>query len=284
MTFCNRDAQSRPYMASGARRAGLTTIEFVGCATAVVGGIWLGLLSMGVNVQHLAHSALSQADLMETLPEGWRPAAPMDKAMNREQVVANLRDELGTLQTEIASLRAAGDEAHNSRRPNNTIAVPKQKTLAFWRRLSKIALNESMLQQEAELTFDESNAAKVFAVKARISRFAAKAVDAIPNQGAHPSVVEFGQQLRDWYDSAGDLYERAVQIWESPSAQTRAQLNKDWRRAELQQRNEARLLFDRAAAVRGSLGRQFGLEFPEFATPAAATPPTEAVNATTSAE
>jgi hypothetical protein len=64
------------------------------------------------------------------------------------------------------------------------------------------------------------------------------------------------------------LYERATRIWETPTGQlARAQLNEEWKRAETQHRNEARLLHDRASAVRASISRQFGEEFPEFAKP-----------------
>ena len=41
-------------------RAGLTILEFMACTIAVIGGAWLGALYLGVDVRHLAFSALSQ--------------------------------------------------------------------------------------------------------------------------------------------------------------------------------------------------------------------------------
>jgi hypothetical protein len=112
----------------------------------------------------------------------------------------------------------------------------------------------------------------VFAIKARISRFAAKSVEAVPKDGVDESVIQFGKQLVLWYEHGGELYERAVQIWESPTAnQGREQLNKDWRRAELHLRNEALLLKDKAGAVRSAISRHFGEDFPEFAKPSTPT-------------
>jgi hypothetical protein len=93
-------------------------------------------------------------------------------------------------------------------------------------------------------------------------------VEALEADGADPTVVQFGKQLGEWYERTGELYERAVQIWESSATnQARSELNKEWRGSELQHRNEARLLSERAAAVRGTLSRQFSQEFPEFASP-----------------
>jgi hypothetical protein len=71
-----------------------------------------------------------------------------------------------------------------------------------------------------------------------------------------------------WYNRGGELYERAVRIWETPTiSQNRDQLNQDYRRAEAQLYDEAALVNEKAAAVRNAVSRQFGVEFPAFATP-----------------
>ena len=69
-----------------------------------------------------------------------------------------------------------------------------------------------------------------------------------------------------WYERGGDLYDKAVNIWETTSAgsQARTQFNEEWGRAELQHRNETRLLDEKASAVRSAVSRRFGEEFPEF--------------------
>jgi hypothetical protein len=254
------------------KRTGLTTLEFAGCVVAVVGGLWLGAIYLGVDVKLLAHRVLDEAELLDDVPEEWRPAGPHEN-MTREQVVTMLRKELGTLRSEIVALRTAAAAVGDPELLTEAEVIAKEKTKAYWLRLSEIARSEAALQRDAETAFDESNAAKVFAIKGRISRFTAKTVEAVESEGADPTVVQFGQQLGEWYERAGELYERAVHIWESPATnQARGELNKDWRAAELQHRNEARLLNERAAAVRGTLSRQFGQEFPEFAAPNAGSP------------
>jgi len=129
-------------------------------------------------------------------------------------------------------------------------------------------MGESQLQRDAELAFNADNAAKVFAIKGRISRFSAKAVEAVPTQEVDESVIRFGRQLGLWYDRAGELYEKAVRIWETPiGQQARAQLNDEWKRADDQHRSEGKLLSDKAAAVRGSMSRIYGTDFPAFDQP-----------------
>ena len=83
------------------------------------------------------------------------------------------------------------------------------------------------------------------------------------------TAVRFGRQLGLWYDRGGELYENAVQIWESPiGPQARTKLNDDWKQAEHHHQNEARLLKENASAVRSTINRVFSADVPEFATPA----------------
>jgi hypothetical protein len=265
-------------------RNGLTTLEFLGCMTAVLGGMWIGALYLGVNVQHLAHAALEEARLLEKIPEQWRPHGPKQNVVTREQMIATLRKEIGSLRSEILALHA-GNSNDPSQPMSAALAAAKTNTKHYWKRLNEIALNEETLQRDAATAIDNANAAKVFAIKGRVSRFAAKSIEAVPHEGVDESVVRFGRQLLVWYDKAGELYEEAVQIWETPSGQiARAQLTEKWKRVELQHRHEARLLRERAAVLRGSMSRQFADEFPEFAAPESPAAPAEqaASTATTS--
>jgi hypothetical protein len=269
----------RPATTRSRNRAGLTVLEFVGCVMAVVGGAWLGALYLGVDVRNLAYTALAEAELLESVPQKLRPAAPADNAMTREQLVATLREELGTLRLELTALRsgettnppvlAAAAPQGNTSEPTGAPKASKEKTLAYWARVSEIALSEAALQKDAESASNSANASRVFAIKGRISRFAAKSVEAVPSDSVDDSVVRFGRQLALWYDHGGELYERAVRIWETPTiSENREQLNEDWRRAESHHNNEARLVNEKAEAVRSTVSRNFGEEFPSFAAPA----------------
>jgi hypothetical protein len=195
--------------------------------------------------------------------------------MTREQLLTTLHEELGSLRNQITSLRSGAPssvaEATRGGESNSAVALmpTKEKTLAYWERLNEIAQGETQLQRDAESAFNTDNAAKVFAIKGRISRFSAKAVEAVPTQEVDESVVKFGRQLGLWYDRAGELYEKAVRIWETPiGQQARTQLNDEWKRADDQHRSEGQLMLEKAAAVRGSMSRIYGIEFPDFDKPA----------------
>lgn len=260
------------HMATRCRRGfrGLTRLEFLGCAIAVVGGAYLGAMYLGVDLHKVAFTALSQSKLIDKVPAELRPANPDEQVMTREEVVAALHEELGSLRNEITALRAGtpsgqGESAKRKDASPNDLPPTKEKTLAYWQRLNEIAIGEAALQRDTESAFNTNNAAKVFAIKGRISRFSAKAVEAVPTQEVDEAMIKFGRQLQLWYDRAGELYEKAVRIWETPIAQqARNQLNLEWKRADEQHRNEGRLISEKARAVRGSMSRIYGIEFPEF--------------------
>jgi hypothetical protein len=257
------------------KRRGVTVLEFLACITAVLGGMWLGALYLGVNVEHLAHTALEQAQLLDKMPAQLRPEGPKQNVVTREQLLATLRKEIGSLRSEILSLHAS-EHTHTPTQMSEAVALAKNNTRSYWLRLNEIALSEEELQRDAATAIDDANVANVFAIKGRVSRFAAKSVQAVPEEGVDEAVLRFGRQLTLWYEKGGELYEQAVRIWETPAGQqAREQVTTEWKRAEKQHKHEARLLRERAAALRGSISRQFAEEFPEFATPPAAAEPAE---------
>lgn len=256
------------------RREGLSLLEFIGCLIAIIGGAWLGAIYLGVDVRRAVYNAMAQSDVLDKVPPAWRPAQP-DESFTREQMVATLREELGTLRSELADLRR-GEQPPAESRPAPRPDVPaepqasKANTLAYWNRLQDIVLGEAGLQQEADTALTEASAARVFALKGRISRFAAKAVAVIPDDEVDASALQLGKQLEEWYDEGGVLYERAAGIWQLPSAGQRTHLTKRWTPAELHHRNEAKLLSDKAATLREVLSRRFGVEFPPLTAPESA--------------
>ena len=270
MTFATKIGTCSATRRGRCPRAALTILEFLGCTTAVIGGAWLGALYLGVDTRHLAYSALSQTKLLDKMPPELRPVDPNEKAMTREQLLSTLHEELGSLRNQITSLRTGGAGSGviptGNGEPSSAELLPtKEKTLAYWERLSEIACGEGQLQRDAESAFNADNAAKVFAIKGRISRFSANAVEAVPTQEVDESVIRYARQLKLWYDRAGELYEKAVRIWETPiGQQARTQLNEEWKRASDQHVSEGRLLNDKAKAVRGSMSRIYGTEFPDF--------------------
>jgi hypothetical protein len=257
------------------RLAGLSVLEFIGCLMALVGGAWLGAIYLGIDVRHMAYVALSKSELIEKVPERWRPAAPegTKAAPTSAELAHAVQIELASLRGEITALRSTnktrqpGPSGSGSSSSANKDALTKQQTTSYWNRIHEIVSEHSALQMAAETAATEGSATKLAALKARINRFAASALRAVPTENVDKALVALSKELADWHERSGDLYDRAVSLWESAARTQGGAITKDWEFAQLQLRNEARLMGDKFAAVRDSLSRRFGEEFHEIPGP-----------------
>jgi hypothetical protein len=256
------------------KRAGLSVLEFVGCLMALVGGIWLGAIYLGIDVQKTAYVALSESQLMDKVPEKWRPVDPAAKdAPSSAELTKQVQNELVALREEITSLRDSQQSQPTTLAEKTTSAATtdadqqaRQASLAYWSRINEIVHRQATLQYEAESAATTDIAAKVATLKARISRFSADAIRALPAANVDPAALKLGNELATWYDNGADLYDQAVQVWESPARTQAGQpVTQEWDRMQVQHQNEQRLLESRVAAVRDSLIRRFGDGFAPLA-------------------
>ncbi len=256
-------------------RRGLTALEFVGCLMALVGGVWLGALYLGVDVRHVIFGALAESNLMDKVPEKWRPAEPAEAdAPTTKQLAESVQKELVALRQDIAALRTSksdgptapsGEDDAQNTPAADAQQLTKQATLKYWARLQVVIQNEVALQRDAELAATNGNATKVAALKGRISRLTASAIRALPISNVDPAAVTLAKDLANWYEQGARLYDQAVAIWESSARSSGGgQLSKEWEQAQTQHRNEGQLLGDQVAAVRDSLTRRFGEGFAVF--------------------
>lgn len=253
------------------RRRGLSLLEFIGCLIAVVGGMWLGAIYLGVDAEGLLFSALDEAELLDKVPERLRPDVPdgHPSQMTEEEFSTALQSELVALRQEIVALRETTHgkvgEGRNATDNGDPDQPTRKQTLAYWNRLRNIVQDEAALQANARAAWNEANADSTFALRGRVSQFAAKTVEAIPTERVDREAVKLGQQLVDWYRESGAHNQRAAQLWSDRNAQkSAAQLTRAWETADRQLRNEAELLVNKAASVRASLSRRYKSEFPPF--------------------
>ena len=210
---------------------------------------------------------------MDKMPDGWRPEVPESaKTPSPAELAASVQNELAALRHEITSLRDTQQTETEASVPPleattatsaDATSRAKQASLDYWNRLYDVVHRQATLQIDAESAATEGNATKVAALKGRISRFSASAIRALPTTDVDDAAAKLGQELANWYENGANLYDKAVQVWESPArGQAGDQLTQDWEKTQVQHQNEGRLMTDRATAVRDSLTRRFGEGFP----------------------
>jgi len=254
-------------------RNGLSVLEFIGCLMALVGGVWLGALYLGIDLHRVTFVALSESRLMDQLPEGWRPETPeSEQVPSQAELAANVQKELVALREEISTLSGSHDAQPVDAPPvaetdssTSQVNSPQQATLEYWKQLAQVIHSQYVLQLDAEAAATQGNATKVAALKGRVNRLTASSIRALASKNVDRAAANFGAELANWYESGADLYDEAVQVWGTTTGQGNPQLAKEWQQAHVQFANEGQLLRGRATTVRDALTQQFGVEFPQLA-------------------
>jgi hypothetical protein len=247
-------------------RSGMSILQFVSCLVALAGGVWLGATYVGLDLKKTAQQAITESEILDKVPEDWRPVqAVKEKLPTQAELAEQAQQELSSLQGEIAALEVGAETNAAPSAASDADALDETKraaTLAYWAQLQQVIGSQGSLQLDAEQAATDVSATKLAAIKARIGRYAADAIRALPKRDVDESAVEVGKELANWYEQGADVLDQAVQVWESSSPGLNgSQLTKNWEQAQTQQVNEGRLLVSRLAAVRDSLTRRFGEGF-----------------------
>lgn len=261
-------------------RHGASLLEIIGCVLAVGVGVWLGARFLGVDLEAAAYSALAESEMIDKLPEGFRPNPPKGmEPLSDEAQEAQLLTELNSIRREVAILskeeaHAAADElapvVNASVHPE--IAERRQHTLAFWSRLGGIRSEVDKLQLAADEALNQNNVYSVLEIRKRAYEYGAKAVKAAKHSQVDPQALQFADQLTGWYSHGAELYGEALKVYQSqhlaPEGLSSDQLLEQVQR---QHDNEAMLLFQKSGRLCEVLVRRYQVAFPEIEEPATLT-------------
>ncbi|TWT76878.1 hypothetical protein Pla123a_23020 [Posidoniimonas polymericola] len=263
------------YNQTASSRTGGTSFQVVTFILVAGLGAWLGAEYVGVDVEHLAYTALDEAKVIDHIPEQWRPKPPMAELgdaqgqVSFEQRALDLRSELENLRSEVASLRHDVQESSPDlvRELPTTFAeappVRRQATLAYWTRLRQIATEVTDLHDSVELALEPATASMVFGIRQRAFDYGARAIESVDAGEVDPQAVDAGFRIAKWYRSGAELYERAAAIWEGRIADAPTEeLQRSLETSRSQHAREAELVRDLAARTEEILMRRYAVEFP----------------------
>lgn len=242
---------------------------------AVSTGVWLGALYVGVPVNDLAYTALDEAEILQQMPDGWRPTQPGCptgdcEKLSPEQVNAQLQQELASLRYEALTLRkaAAGNvkavEAVVGAAVLHSSKLRRDRTMAYWQRLCEIANGVTYLHDEVAGAADTANAGEVVDLRRRAFEYGVRAIRAIPRDSVDEQAVMSGQRFVNWYEHGADLHREAAEAWRSRGSDLNDRLDAALALQQRQHVKEARLIREQANRVSQVLSRRY---VAEFATP-----------------
>lgn len=257
------------------RRRGVSSFQVLTFLLVSGMGVWLGAEYVGVDVEHLAYTALDETHLIDRVPEQWRPAPPPSELgdgegqISFEERAAELRSELQSLRTEVAAIRNEAVSLADDGRvlPGAYIKAStqtRQATLAFWTRLRQIAAEVSELHDAVEPALQKNSASEVFDIRRRAFEYGARAVESVDLTDVDEQAVRAGYRISNIYSSGADLYGRASAAWEGRvDLNASGPIERSLEHAKEQHTREVELVREQTARTELILMRRYAVEFPE---------------------
>lgn len=254
------------------RRAGMSVFHVLTIVFAIGGGVWLGAQYMGVKLTDVAYTALDETQMLDKVPEGWRPElsdCPVGDCVEKtapDVQTAELKAELANLRLEVATLRKAaalGKAPGPMAAAGGADAEQREQTLAYWARLCEIANEVAALDRDLEPATSEDNTGHVFDIRRRAFEYGRRSIESIDLTDVDPKAAEGGNRLIGWYEQSSGFYQQATSVWDGMAGGKRlphaeAALEK----SRLQQEKQTELLRSKLAELSRLLSRRYAAVLP----------------------
>lgn len=268
MEFSIKKRQSRS-------RRGLSFVEFVGCLVAMIGGVLLGFLYLGIDVQKVAAGVLEQAQVVAPgyfsqvaaapigeIPADYPTAANGPVLSEGEESGAIIAD-VETTPAEPAAAAATESEptADGSKpfaKPEPTTQEKQAATRTYWDQLTGIMLAEAQGRLRGEGNPDEWELYDYLSQRKRGHEDALAKLEKLEHLGVDDRLLEHGDQVIAWHKAGIKLFEHGLSLLsDGPGAKLTGPFAQSWQSAATQLRMEENLVVERHKAVANYLDREY---------------------------
>jgi hypothetical protein len=250
-----------------AANRGLSILEFVGCLSALAGGVLLGSMYFGVDVKGLLTEVVRRAEKSVAAPATSAPESPVQNPVDEPSTPKSPTDAEPAPQATADEPAAAADAPAGADRssPGSSLAEAitlteqqrRELTHAYWD-----GLNEHM-QAEVDSRSTNINAggnAELYAYLAARSdghEKAAEAIAALSPRGVDAHVTSYGAKALAWHREGAKLFARAGDLLTgAPTAKLSGPFAQSWQSAATQHQMEEKLLGEKHRAVQLYLQHQ----------------------------
>jgi hypothetical protein len=227
-------------------RRGLSFVEFVGCVFAITGGVAIGSMYLGVDVEEAAMSALQYVEIMPR-HAGDSGAGPQGNATSPGSSANQPSDNSSTAAPDATSLPFSGEEAVPL-----TPELRQELTKTYWDALNacmRAEVEQRAAQPEGGLLLHD-----YLARRHDGHQQAAEAIRELKLWGVDGHVAAYAKRVRDWHETGAEIFLHARDlVTDAPTAQLSGPFAQQWQSANTQHQMEERLLAEKHAAVQSYL-------------------------------
>ena len=189
---------------------------------------------------------------------------------------ARMRNELADLRSELDQVRSnqisstTVDAAKDfiRRGPQNSSPVKSsgvgEKTLAYWKKMNDIILQEASMRSAPASGVNLSNAGDFVGKRVAAYSYAVSAFDKLDRSNVDARAIETATDVRNWYAKGLEISLQAQTLMNSDSQTRRGTVGLQWRAAEMKHNGDVAAVNQRAARVQKELSDKYGLQFPEL--------------------
>ena len=240
-----------PLRRNANERGGLSFLEVVGCIAALIGGVVLGSMYLGIDLVTTTVGAIEDSGLVPADDTAvGQKFAEMKVALGVEDKDAS--EDSAEVAGEDGAAAASGDDGEQ---PDNTAAAKHEsETIVYWGRVGA-ALTAEAASRSAAL--DAKDSWQLFDYLTRRKdghEQAAEALDQLDSDDVEDRVVEFAARYQHWHEQGAALFGQALGLLsESSGSELTGPMAQSWKSAQTQHRMEERLLIERRQALEGYL-------------------------------
>ncbi len=248
---------------SARQQRGLSFLEFVGCLFAMSGGVVLGSMYLGIDVQKMAVGVLEQAQVVAPGYFGQVAQAPVAN----ETETAETEMTAGTQESDAVAAKSSSEMSEGKAEsvapafqiiPEPTAEERRVATRAYWDKLTA-----SMLAEAKGRTQEVSNVAKwqlydYLTQRMKGHEQALLELEGLDELGVDERLLAHGEQVITWHKSGMKLFEHAVSLLtDGPGAELSGPFAQSWQSAATQLQMEENLVVDRHKGVAAYLDREY---------------------------
>ena len=245
-------------------RRGLSILEFLGCFIAVAGGVVLGSMYLGVDVQEMAVGLLERAQVISPPAEpapaptiaATIPLAPVGTQPIAQPVSAPGPAPIAAPPTPQPTAPVAASTQQPA--PTDVLSLtPEQReelTRDYWEAINECINSESSSRHTANQDTGEWELYDYLSRRSQGHQAAADCIARLSLRGVDAHIAAYAERVLDWHEKGATLFARAKDLLtDAPTAQLSGPFAQSWQSAATQHRMEERLLKEKHQAVQSYL-------------------------------
>ena len=254
-------------------RLGLSTAELLGCLLAVAGGAWIGANYLGVNLNHVAYVALDESDLLDQVPEDWRPEEPScpveedsEFIQQRRLAFDDLTNQRQTILNEINKRRSeTGWEAFTlpAALPlSDNASSDENSTASYWRQLVLFVDDVSAMERETMSLEASGKLADSHHIRSLAMNYAQHGLELLPSRDVDEAALQTAGRLANWFKTCQEHAEQGSEVAKKlAGGHLPLKEKKSWDQANVQLSMQADLLLRKLEETRAALQSEYSTEF-----------------------